>query len=523
MLKRAIVLLSAALTLALLWMFAPVRGFVLAMDDTTRSLLIAFSIILAVGYILRPRLTSAERAGAFRGAKPIVDTPQLTLNDVAACEDAKAALMELCDYLKHPERYACYGARMPRGVLLYGPPGTGKTLLARACAGEAGVPFFALSGSDFVQMYVGVGASRVRELFRKARACKRSVIFIDEIDAIGSRRHEGGVDERDQTINALLTEMSGFRPSDGVVIIAATNRLEVLDPALTRPGRFDRKIEVGLPNCEQRRQILALHAKGKPLAPDVSLGALALDTAAFSGAALENLLNEAAVHAARNNRGSITLADIDAAFLSVTVGGEHAQRLDARERRQTAVHEAGHALMTHLLEPDSRLRRLSILPTGGGLNAAGYSMSVPRERTLYTRRELNNRLSIMLAGRAAEQLVFGEQEISSGAANDIARATELAAQMELELGMRDCPISLRALGISDEAAISALLSAQYEAAMELLRAELTRLARLADALMSEEALDERRLAELLEDGGGTSEDRHSLSTANCSNENAHVA
>lgn len=492
------ILLGLALTVALLLAFAPVRSFVFAMDVTTRSLLGAFLIALALGYLLRPRLMSTERAGSFRGARPVEAAPRLTLTDVAACEDAKAAIMELCDYLKQPERYARYGARMPRGVLLYGPPGTGKTLLARACAGEAGVPFFALSGSDFVQMYVGVGASRVRELFRKARACKRSVVFIDEIDAIGARRHEGGTDERDQTINALLTEMSGFRPSDGVVVIAATNRLDVLDPALTRPGRFDRKIEVGLPNCEQRRQILELHAKGKPLAPEVSLSALALDTTAFSGAALENLLNEAAVHAARRDLGAITHADIDAAFLSVTVGGEHAQRLDERERRQTAVHEAGHALLTRLLEPDSRLRRLSILPTGGGLNAAGYSMSVPRERTLYTRRELNNRLSIMLAGRAAEQLVFGEQEVSSGAANDIARATELAAQMRLELGMRDCPISLRALGANDESGITTLLNERYEAALEVLQANIPLLARLAEALVQEEALDENRLSELLQ-------------------------
>lgn len=512
MVKRAAILFGLALALTALLALTPVGDFVLAMDITTRSLLGAFLIALALGYLLRPRLKSTERAGAFRGARPIDAAPRLKLTDVAACDDAKAAIMELCDYLKQPERYARYGARMPRGVLLYGPPGTGKTLLARACAGEAGVPFFALSGSDFVQMYVGVGASRVRELFRKARACKRSVVFIDEIDAIGGRRHEGGTDERDQTINALLTEMSGFHPSDGVIVIAATNRLDVLDPALTRPGRFDRKIEVGLPNCEQRRQILALHAKDKPLAPEVSLGALALDTAAFSGAALENLLNEAAVHAARRDLGAITRDDIDAAFLSVTVGGEHAQRLDARERRLTAVHEAGHALLTHLLEPDSRLRRLSILPTGGGLGAAGYSMSVPREKLLYTRHELNNRLSIMLAGRAAEQLVFGEQDVSSGAANDIARATELAAQMRLELGMRDCPISLRVLGAGDDAGIAELLSARYEAALELLRAHLAQLSRLTEALMREEALDEQRLAQLL-DGEAESGDDSAPLTA----------
>jgi cell division protease FtsH len=497
LLRRITILLAALLCGALLLVIPGVRGYFAAMDATTQVLLCAFTAVLALVLIFRPRAGAAEKAGAFRGAKPITDAPALTLEDVAACEDAKDALGEICDYLRNPERFARYGARMPRGVLLYGPPGTGKTLLARACAGEAGVPFFALSGSDFVQMYVGVGASRVRELFRKARSCGRSVIFIDEIDAIGARRHEGGADERDQTINALLTEMSGFRPSDGVIVIAATNRLDVLDPALTRPGRFDRKIEVALPDRAQREQILRLHARGKPLDAGVSLGALAMDTAMFSGAALEHLLNEAAVRAARRNSGCITRDDIDAAFLCVTVGGEHAQRLDARELRQTAVHEAGHALLTRLLEPDSRLRRLSILPTGGALNAAGYSMSIPRERSLHTRRALENRLSILLAGRAAEELVFGADEVSTGAANDIARATELAAQMVRELGMRGQIANMPALGISAGGEVTALLEERYRAALEVLRAGLPKLLELTQALVREEALDERRLGELL--------------------------
>ena len=497
MLKRAVILLCAALSCAALMLIPEVNAFFAAMQPTTQVLVSTFAIALALGFLLRPRAGSPERVRSFRGSRPITDVPELTLDDVAACEDAKEALREICDYLKKPGRYARYGARMPRGVLLYGPPGTGKTLLARACAGEAGVPFFALAGSDFVQMYVGVGASRVRELFRKARACGRSVVFIDEIDALGARRNEGGADERDQTINALLTEMSGFGSGEGVIVIAATNRIDTLDPALTRPGRFDRKIEVALPDRAQREQILRLHARGKPLAPDVSLGALAMDTAMFSGAALEHLLNEAAVRAARRDEGSITRADIDAAFLCVTVGGEHAQRLSERERRQTAVHEAGHALLTHLLEPGSRLRRLSILPTGGALNAAGYSMSIPEERTLHTRRALENRLRIMLAGRAAEELVFGAEEVSSGAASDIARATELAAPMTLELGMRGRPINLRALGLTGGAEAAALIDESYAAARELLRQNAARLALLTEALLREEALDEAQLSEVL--------------------------
>ena len=421
--KRIVILILTAMGISALMLIPAVQQFVLAMHPTTQVLICVFFVSLALGYLFRPKFKSPEKVNSFRGAKPINDVPELTLADVAACEDAKSAIEDVCDYLQNPARYERYGARMPRGILLYGPPGTGKTLLARACAGEAGVPFFALSGSDFVQMYVGVGASRVRELFRKARSCGRSVIFIDEIDAIGARRHEGGADERDQTINALLTEMSGFRSSDGIIVIAATNRLEALDPALTRPGRFDRKIEVALPDRAQREQILRLHARNKPLEDDVALEVLAMDTAMFSGAALEHLLNEAAVYAARRDAGKISKRDIDAAFLSVTVGGEHTQRLSEREARQTAVHEAGHALLTHLLEPETRLRRLSILPTGGALNAAGYSMSIPRERTLHTRTALENRISIMLAGRAAEELVFGQDEVTTGAANDISRAS----------------------------------------------------------------------------------------------------
>lgn len=496
MFKRIVILLICALSMSALMAVPSVQSFILAMHPTTQVLICVFFIALAFGYIFKPRITSPEKVNSFHGAKPINDVPELTFNDVAACEDAKEALMDICDYLRDPKRYERYGARMPHGVLLYGPPGTGKTLLARACAGEANVPFFALAGSDFVQMYVGVGAARVRELFRKARSCGRSVIFIDEIDAIGTRRREGGADERDQTINALLTEMSGFRPSDGIIVIAATNRLETLDPALTRPGRFDRKIEVALPNRVQREQILRLHARNKPLADDVALETLALDTAMFSGAALEHLLNEAAINAARRKADVINRHDIDTAFLNITVGPEHSQRLSNREARQTAVHEAGHALITHILEPESRLRRLSILPTGGMLNAAGYSMSIPLERALHTRRALENRICIMLAGRAAEELVFGQHEITTGAANDITRATELAMQMTRELGMSGQLINKAVLGMDTTKETSDLIAACYSATLEMLKENINSVAQIANTLFEEEALDEMRLNEL---------------------------
>ena len=341
------------------------------------------------------------------------DIPDQRFADVAALEEAVESLRGLADVLKHPDKYARYGARTPRGVLLYGPPGTGKTLLARALAGEAGVPFYAVSGSDFVQMYVGVGASRVRALFKKARKAGRGVIFIDEIDALGSRREGSGNEEREQTINALLTEMSGFRGGEGILVLAATNRPEKLDAALTRPGRFDRQIEVGMPDRAGRRQILQVHARGKPLSAQVDIDRLAADTVSFSGAKLESMLNEAALRAARRNTGEITAGDVDAALRAVLVGEDRLNRPGApQERRITAFHEAGHALATLLFDPQSRLARVSIIPSTRG--AAGYSMAVPPDRMLLTRAQAEAAVCVALAGRAAEELVFGRAGVTTG-------------------------------------------------------------------------------------------------------------
>ena len=428
-----------------------------------------------------------------RGLELLADIPDQHFSDVAALEEAVDSLRGLVDVLRFPEKYAWYGARAPRGVLLYGPPGTGKTLMARALAGEAGVPFYTVSGSDFVQMYVGVGASRVRELFKKARKSGRAVIFIDEIDALGGRR-EGGNEEREQTLNALLTEMSGFRGDEGIVVLAATNRPDKLDAALTRPGRFDRQIEIGMPDRAGRLHILSVHAQGKPMARDVDFERLAADTVSFSGAKLESMLNEAALRAARRDAGVITAEDVGVAFRSVIVGDEKcSNNRDQRERELTAFHEAGHALATLLLEPESRLSRVSIIPSTRG--AAGYSMAVPPDRMLMTSAQIEAHIGIALAGRAAEELAFGVASITTGAANDLAHATELAARMCLEWGMDgDMGLVVRQVlaqwGVSGgETVIKARMDRIYAMVRHLLEEHRGALTALAEALLKKEWLD----------------------------------
>ncbi|MBR1560294.1 MAG: AAA family ATPase, partial [Clostridia bacterium] len=405
-------------------------------STVARALMAAALVGFAGTAVLRPQY---QRAGA-EGVSGAVDKKEAkacTFRDVAANDQALSSLTELRDYLKEPDRYARYGARMPRGVLLYGPPGTGKTLLARALAGEAGVPFFALSGSDFVEKYVGVGASRVRELFRKARKAGRCVIFIDEIDAMGKKRDDASSDERDQTLNALLSEMSGFHTRDGVVVIAATNRMEMLDPALLRPGRFDRQIEVGLPGRDERLSILKLHGRDKPMEDGVDWEGVAALTVGFSGASLENLLNEAAILAARRDAGVIHMEDVKRAFRKTVAGEDRPNLANVRERASIAIHEAGHALISRLLLPENRLARVSILPAGHG--AAGYNLTIPAERVMLTRTAIEGQIRVLLAGRAAEQVVYGEAALTAGASSDIARATELASAMVLELGLAGEP------------------------------------------------------------------------------------
>lgn len=360
-----------------------------------------------------------------------------TFEQVAGADEEKEELSEMVDFLKCPEKFSTLGARIPKGVLLVGPPGTGKTLLARAVAGEANVPFFSISGSDFVEMYVGVGASRVRDLFDQAKKDAPSVIFIDEIDAVGRHRGAGmggGHDEREQTLNQLLVEMDGFEKNQGVIVIAATNRPDILDPALLRPGRFDRQVRVGYPDTKGREAILRVHSKNKPLAPDVDLRVIANSTVGFVGADLENLLNEAALLAARRNKKAITMAEIEEATVKVIVGTEKkSHKMSDKEKKLTAYHEAGHAISTYYLETQDPVRQVSIIPRG---SAGGYTMSVPTEDKSYkTKNGMLDDIVVLLGGRVAEKLVLGD--ISTGASNDIERATKLAKSMVTEYGMSD--------------------------------------------------------------------------------------
>ncbi len=360
-----------------------------------------------------------------------------TFDDVAGADEEKEELREIVEFLKNPARFNELGARIPKGVLLVGPPGTGKTLLAKAVAGESGVPFFSISGSDFVEMYVGVGASRVRDLFAQAKKNAPAILFIDEIDAVGRHRGAGmggGHDEREQTLNQLLVEMDGFGANEGVIIIAATNRPDILDPALLRPGRFDRQVTVGYPDVKGREAILKVHSRTKPLAPDVRLDVIAQSTVGFTGADLENLLNEAALLAARRNKKAITMAEIEEATIKVVVGTEKKSRkISEKEKRLTAYHESGHAIATYNLPSQDPVHQVSIISRG---MAGGFTMSLPKEERSYKARgDMLDDIVVLLGGRVAEALILGD--ISTGASNDIERATDLARDMVTRYGMSD--------------------------------------------------------------------------------------
>lgn len=363
--------------------------------------------------------------------------PKITFADVAGAEEEKEEMSEIVDFMKNPRKYQELGAKIPRGVLLLGPPGTGKTLLAKAVAGEANVPFFSISGSDFVEMFVGVGASRVRDLFDQAKKHTPSIIFIDEIDAVGRQRGTGlggGHDEREQTLNQLLVEMDGFTDNQGVIVIAATNRRDILDPALLRPGRFDRQITVGYPDIKGREAILRVHTKNKKLAPDISLATIAKGTAGFTGADLANLVNEAALLAARNNRKAITQPDIEEATIKVVAGPEKKSKVvSEEEKRLTAFHEAGHAVCTFHCKTQDPVHQVSIIPRG---MAGGYTMSLPEhDRSFRTKTQMEEEIIVLLGGRVAEKIVL--DEISTGASNDIERATDLARSMITRYGFSE--------------------------------------------------------------------------------------
>ncbi len=375
--------------------------------------------------------------GKSRAKRMSVDAPKITFRDVAGADEAVQELHEIKEFLENPKKFQALGARIPKGVLLYGPPGTGKTLLARAVAGEAGVPFFSISGSDFVEMFVGVGASRVRDLFEQAKQNSPCIIFMDEIDAVGRHRGAGmggGHDEREQTLNQLLVEMDGFEMKDNIILIAATNRPDILDPALLRPGRFDRQIVVDRPDRKGRKQILEVHTRGKPLAQNIDLDALAGQTPGFTGADLANLINEAALLTARSSKREITMIELEEGIMRVIAGPEKKSRvMSEKERLVTAYHELGHAIVGHLLPNSDPVHKVSIISRG---QALGYTISLPTEdKFLTTRAELNDTMAMTLGGRAAEEIVFGE--ITTGASNDLEKVTETAKQMVMRFGMSE--------------------------------------------------------------------------------------
>ena len=417
-------------------------------DHSTNWLQLLLPYVLAfLGFILLMNLMN-RMAGGGAGAQDKlsrfgeakVSTPgekKVTFQDVAGADEEKEELREIVEFLREPQKYLDLGAHIPKGVLLVGPPGTGKTLLAKAVAGEAGVQFLSISGSDFVEMYVGVGASRVRDLFQQAKKSAPAIIFIDEIDAVGRQRGSGlggGHDEREQTLNQLLVEMDGFGSNEGVVVLAATNRVDILDPALLRPGRFDRQVYVGLPDIKGREEILQVHAKNKPLAEDVDLRQIARGTAGFTGADLENLLNEAALLAGRRSESFITMKDLQESIIKVIAGPEkHSRVIPEKERRLTAYHEAGHAVVMHALPDLDPVHQITIVPRG---EAGGMTIYLPDEdRSYLSRSYMLDRIAGLLGGRAAEQLVLGD--ISTGASNDISRATQLARKMVGTYGMSE--------------------------------------------------------------------------------------
>ena len=376
--------------------------------------------------------------GKSRARMSSPDDKKVTFDNVAGLQEEKEDLVEVVDFLKSPQKYTKVGARIPKGVLLVGPPGTGKTLLAKAVAGEAGVPFFSISGSDFVEMFVGVGASRVRDLFEEGKRHAPCIIFIDEIDAVARQRGTGmggGHDEREQTLNQLLVEMDGFGVNEGIIVMAATNRVDILDPAILRPGRFDRKVAVGRPDVKGREEILRVHAKDKPLGEDVDLAQIARTTAGFTGADLENLLNEAAIEAARKGRGFILQSDIKGAFIKVGIGAEKKSKvISEKEKKITAYHESGHAILFHVLPDMDPVYTISIIPTGMG--AAGYTMPLPDNDEMFnTKGKMLQDIMTLLGGRIAEEIIFGD--ITTGASNDIKRATATARSMVMKYGMSD--------------------------------------------------------------------------------------
>lgn len=493
------------------------------------SILISFLPYIIMGviffFLFRGIMKSQGGAGgAFDFAKSTAKLSRgksVTFKDVAGCDEEKEEMVEIVDFLKNPRKYNEIGARVPKGVILVGPPGTGKTLIAKAVAGEAGVPFFSISGSDFVEMFVGVGASRVRDMFKTAKENAPCIIFIDEIDAVGRQRGAGlggGHDEREQTLNQLLVEMDGFNGNTGIIIMAATNRPDVLDPALLRPGRFDRQITISNPDVRGREAILAVHARNKHLSPDVRLGDVAQRTPGFSGADLENLLNEAALLAARDNRKVITPRDIDEATDRVMMGpAKKSKKYTEKERKLVAYHEAGHAVVGIKLENASQVQKITIVPRG---QAGGYNLMLPKEETYFhTKTQMLETITGFLGGRVAEELVFNE--VSTGASNDFQNATNLARSMVTEYGMSELgPVQyeqqggsvflgrdyLKEKNFSDQVALEIdreqrrIIEECYERAKEVISSNMELLTNIAEYLLKVETINKRDIDEIVATG-----------------------
>ena len=484
-------------------------------------------LMIVFGVIFMKKAGGAGGAASFGKSRARLldqDKKRVLFSDVAGADEEKEELREIVEFLKNPEKYRKLGARIPRGVLLQGPPGTGKTLLAKAVAGEAGVPFLSISGSDFVEMYVGVGASRVRDLFETAKKAPASIVFIDEIDAVGRHRGAGlggGHDEREQTLNQLLVEMDGFGSHDGVIVIAATNRPDILDPALLRPGRFDRQVTVGYPDIQGREDILKVHSRGKPFEEGVDFKKIAQTTVGFTGADLANLLNEAALIAARKAKTLIGMGDIDDAMIKITVGTQKKKnKIKDSEKRKTAYHEAGHAILAHILPTQDPVRQISIIPSG---RALGYTLNPPTEdKYSVYKNELRERISMLLGGRAAEEIVYGD--VSGGASNDIMRATQTARKMVTELGMSDVIGNIRLGSDHDEdtvflgrdfssgknyseetaalidAEIKKIIDEAYAKAKALLMANRDKLDFITDFLCKYEIMDDEEFTKAMENG-----------------------
>lgn len=485
----------------------------------TIGLIVVF-VLFWVFFLQQSQGGGGNRVMSFGKSRAKISTDEkkkVTFDDVAGADEEKEELKEIVEFLKSPKKFIELGARIPKGVLLVGPPGTGKTLLAKAISGEAGVPFFSISGSDFVEMFVGVGASRVRDLFEQAKKSAPCIVFIDEIDAVGRHRGAGlggGHDEREQTLNQLLVEMDGFGVNEGVIILAATNRPDILDPALLRPGRFDRRVFVGLPDIKGREEILKVHAKGKPISSDVKLDELAKSTPGFTGADLENLLNEAALLAARSNKKRIEMEDIKEATFKVVVGPEKKSRvMTEKEKRLTAYHEAGHAIAVKVASSTDKVDRVSIIPSG---RAGGYTAHKPDEdKSYHTKSQLMEEIIISMGGRAAEDIVLGE--ISTGASSDLKHANGVARSMIIKYGMSETLGNMifdendevfigRDFGhtrsYSEEVAamidkeVKQLIDTAYEKTIAILKEHITTLHRIAEALLEKEKLEGHEFEEL---------------------------